>query len=482
MITTTLFRIPMCRELGTESFHEDDYYVSCQSSSFHTATVLGVVGVLAIPVGVPLVFYLRMRAKVQELGGLANENEAGGAKLVADDVDDGADHYAFLVSDYKPQAWYWETVSYSRKLCLNGWTVIVGRGTMGQVFFATLTSAAFLIWHMRVFPFVVRKHNIMEAIGEATLLLMYTTVLLLRNDSDDDWSAEWVSKAGYGWMLAVLYVVICPSPLFYSLWLRLSGNGAVDEADNEGAGVFASEEYENPLGPGPDEVSAAVGVLPAALSAEQRARRAKVQQRKSKSLASDLAKAQAEISKQAAEIKSLIKERGGGGETLSTDGSVVVDALTVELESIQKFVEDDSLSEEVRAAARETREGRVSARVQLLQHDAKKQALVLEQNDFVLQQDGLQLAARRRDLTYRGASDGLETALSASTALRAWLGEHRLLHHEAVILAVVGPYCALPDLENLDEPDVAAATANMTRSEARRFSAAVAALAATRDE
>jgi hypothetical protein len=123
----------MCRELSGSSFHESDYWVSCDSSSFATVLVVGSLGILLVPIGIPLAFYLKMRTKVQQLGGEPNENAAGGAKLVADDADDGSDQFAFLCQDYKPSAWYWETVSYLRKLCLNGWTVVVGRGTMGQV-------------------------------------------------------------------------------------------------------------------------------------------------------------------------------------------------------------------------------------------------------------------------------------------------------------------------------------------------------------
>ena len=93
---------------------------------------LGAVGVLLVPIGIPLAFYLKMRTKVQQLGGQPNESAIGGAKLVADDSDDESDQFAFLCGDYKPLAWYWETVSYARKLCLNGWAVVVGRGTMGQ--------------------------------------------------------------------------------------------------------------------------------------------------------------------------------------------------------------------------------------------------------------------------------------------------------------------------------------------------------------
>ena len=125
--------VPMCRELNGAAFHESDYWVSCDSSTFTTVLVFGVFGVLLVPIGIPLAFYLKMRSTVQELGGEANESATGGAKLVADDQDDASDRFAFLCQDYKPSAWYWEIVSYVRKLCLNGWAVVVGRGTMGQV-------------------------------------------------------------------------------------------------------------------------------------------------------------------------------------------------------------------------------------------------------------------------------------------------------------------------------------------------------------
>ena len=110
-----------------------------------------------------------------------------------------------------------------------------------QIYFATLTSGLFLFWHLRAWPFKVQKHNVTEAIGEGTLLLMYTTCLLLRNTDDNVWSNEWVSRAGYGWMLVGLFVIVCPSPMFYSLWLRSTGK---DQGDPDG--VYTT----NPLGDG----------------------------------------------------------------------------------------------------------------------------------------------------------------------------------------------------------------------------------------
>ena len=98
---------------------------------------------------------------------------------------------------------------------MNGLAVVVGRGTMGQVYFAAISTTLFFFLHVRTYPFVIYKHNLMEAIGQATQLVMYFTCLLLRNDDETVWESEWVNRTEYGWMLVFLYVVVCPSPMFY---------------------------------------------------------------------------------------------------------------------------------------------------------------------------------------------------------------------------------------------------------------------------
>lgn len=52
--------------------------------------------------------------------------------------------------------------------------------------------------HLKSEPFVIPKHNLMEAIAEVTLIVMYMTCLLLRDVDEDAWTSEWVSKEGYG--------------------------------------------------------------------------------------------------------------------------------------------------------------------------------------------------------------------------------------------------------------------------------------------
>eukprot|EP01043_Picozoa_sp_COSAG02_P025238 COSAG02_NODE_1411_length_12757_cov_226.591642_6_plen_137_part_00 len=100
-ICTTLFRVPQCKDYGDFSFHEDDYRIDCSTTYFKLVSAFAICTIILIPFGVPALFmYFMLRAK-QRLGGTVNETQLGGAKLVADDVDDESDVYGFLIADCK---------------------------------------------------------------------------------------------------------------------------------------------------------------------------------------------------------------------------------------------------------------------------------------------------------------------------------------------------------------------------------------------
>eukprot|EP01043_Picozoa_sp_COSAG02_P007055 COSAG02_NODE_207_length_29119_cov_41.071365_20_plen_248_part_00 len=217
----------MCTHFGGASFHEDDYTIDCSSSSFVWVESLAVFGVVLVPIGVPAAFtYFMLRAKQQLPDGIVNQTDLGGAKLSPDETEDAADTYGFLTKDYRPSCWYFEVVTvscaklfytsyprfttrlcalmvlapqYARKLLLGGISVLVGRGTMAQTYFMVATEAAFLMLHMRTYPFVVYKHNVIEALGHCSLMLLYAASLILRNVNEDDWDNEIFPQEACEW-------------------------------------------------------------------------------------------------------------------------------------------------------------------------------------------------------------------------------------------------------------------------------------------
>ena len=89
-ITTTLFRVPQCKDINYHSFHEDDFNIDCSSGSFYTVTGVAVLLILIVPVGVPVGFLFFMNRAKATLGGV-NMTVLGGAKLSSDAVDDEDD-------------------------------------------------------------------------------------------------------------------------------------------------------------------------------------------------------------------------------------------------------------------------------------------------------------------------------------------------------------------------------------------------------
>eukprot|EP01043_Picozoa_sp_COSAG02_P031427 COSAG02_NODE_2051_length_10000_cov_2.340471_4_plen_68_part_00 len=53
--------------------------------------------------------------------------------------------------------------------------------------FVIAAEAFYLMHHVRTFPFVLYKHNVIEALGHQSLMLMYAITLILRYDDETMW-------------------------------------------------------------------------------------------------------------------------------------------------------------------------------------------------------------------------------------------------------------------------------------------------------
>lgn len=112
MVCTTLFRVPQCRDLGLHEYHEDDYTVFCDSSSFYAAYAVALLMIILVPFGTPAAFLFYMYNAKQNLpDGKPNKTLLGGAKLCSAELKDEDDRYGFLCRDLRPEYWYYEIVT-----------------------------------------------------------------------------------------------------------------------------------------------------------------------------------------------------------------------------------------------------------------------------------------------------------------------------------------------------------------------------------
>jgi hypothetical protein len=80
-----------------------DYQISCASDEYLAFQILGTIGVLAVPVGIPslsLLILIKNGAGIRK--GSGNPN---------------FDRYEFLVADYKPNYYFFDCLEMLRKVC-----------------------------------------------------------------------------------------------------------------------------------------------------------------------------------------------------------------------------------------------------------------------------------------------------------------------------------------------------------------------------
>lgn len=473
-ITATLFRVPQCRELNDRLYHEEDYTIDCETGEFYFWATVSVGLILAIPIGVPSIFlFLMNRARLKLPGGKVNVTLLGGAKLIPDTVEDDQDSFGFLCRDCKPEYWYYEIVTYARKLLVGGLAIAVGRGTMAQGYFVAVCEAAFLMYHMRTYPYVRAQHNLVDAIGHFSLVLTYTIALILRNN-DSEFANESFPKEGYGWFVVFLYAVVLPAPTVYYFCNNTSES---DKDQPEQLGTTDNiGSFENPLtaedvagGDGTDDESNQVVRLPGTVGngstiAVHKLARIQREMRDTLSENQELKRKNATLLAEASGAKvGLEVATTGFSETAATDAPAsdlaAAPKLTAEEIKIHKWkqlAEDEYLNEETRAAAKENIEQTHALELALAKTATKK-------------------SFERREVQLEEA---LAPSIAARQDWRKWLGKNRLLQHEGKIAELCGEYTAVDDLPLLDQEDLDTITSIMTKVEAARFVAAIRAQAA----
>ena len=407
--------------------------------------------ILLIPVGIPGVFaFLMVRAK-RSLGGVVNETATGGAKLSSDDVEEEADAYGFLTRDYRPECYFYEIVTYSKKLVLGGVAVMVGRGTLAQTYFVITAEAFFLMHHMRTFPFVNYKHNVIDALGHQALMLMYAITLILRNDNDDIWRDEWFPQEGYGWFICFLCIFVLPSPTVYFYYKEQRVTNGTDDSFEE-----------NPLSTESDQSDVFdAGDPSTAIAPPARAKLAKMQ-REAKDTRAQIQKMQKQLQTNATEkedkdneiysLKAIATAKDESTKVQALQAKIVTleaqvarpqmelhdvsdgsgeaphQAVTTSSAVMKELATDETLSEETRESAKQAL-GEL-ANAQIL--ESKNAALERELDEG--KNATLRKLAIQGDSVRKLAMHGIVV----SEDMTKYLQGLRLLHHADAVINVVG--------------------------------------------
>jgi hypothetical protein len=167
-VSQTIFAGFNCRRLGDhEAWLSADYQISCNTVGHVVYIAIATIGVMVYPIGVPLgtVFLL-----VKNRHDMKVENSPGRLR------------YAFLVSDFKPQYYYWETVEMVRKVILTGLLMFMARGSTFQIVTAVAVMLCFLIGTARNMPYSELTSNWFKLFCETALLFTLVFSVFLKVD------------------------------------------------------------------------------------------------------------------------------------------------------------------------------------------------------------------------------------------------------------------------------------------------------------
>lgn len=324
--------------------------------------------------------------------------------------------------------------------------------------------------HFRSYPYALHKHNVLDGFGHTALVLTYMVTLILRHDKNDTsvWANEWFPKSGYGYVIVFLYVVVLPSPSIY-FYFKHRNDGEQDDS-----AASTSEYFTNPIGDAADsnvfdaydagsstkDARRLAGPLesrdqprnpafsPAAVAKLNRvARENRIENEV-------LTKQVTELSEQNEQLRMSVIASGGDLSTMpqtrtnrrskstalaepeQESEAPPVDPQQSSILAMKALAEDESLSEENRAAAKEALDTRVSNTIENELADATLHRLQRR----VQQEDSIEMVnkARLESIRKRNAV-AFEKVQDARMKLREWLGDMRLIAHEQRFLDVHTP-------------------------------------------
>ena len=279
-----------------------------------------------------------------------------------------------------------------------------------------------------------------------------------------------------GLFIVFLYVFVLPAPVVYYYFME---SNAVDDGKDT-PDVSDSLEFDNPLD---DFDNNSDAPLPSSSRARppssgggsnsggtSTVRLAKLQ-REGKELRTINQAQDAELQAKAAEIVALQQElaRVGGTVTVAAanDASsptkdspplapppppAPVDPRQKKLDQLKVFIEDETLTEEYRNAAKKAVLEHAGVQIRSSETESARMLARVEEAHFKQQMESVRL----RDI---GAS---EVALAARSSLRQFLGDQRLIEHEDKFLQAGGRDLSAADLVHFRDEEIDVISSDMT--------------------
>eukprot|EP01048_Picozoa_sp_COSAG05_P005948 COSAG05_NODE_368_length_10734_cov_4.853315_3_plen_1041_part_00 len=144
------------------------------------------------------------------------DTSAAAAVLVHRDVT-CLNEYAFMIESYRPDVTYWESLDMIRKLSLVGVVVLVGRGSVAQIAFGSMSSFLFFALHVKVWPLKSYEDNLFRMAAELHVFWVITIAFVLKSDLKH----ESLKLQFYDTILIISFVLCIPCGLIATILTKI---------------------------------------------------------------------------------------------------------------------------------------------------------------------------------------------------------------------------------------------------------------------
>ena len=168
-MTQTWFDHFDCRRLPDMHVLHADYDIQCfEGVQWWLLAFMSAAGLILVSFGVPCGLYAWMRWHWKAQMSLVKTEQ----KPCALAYRDLRQKYAFIAGEFRPEAFYAESLDLMRKLCLSGVVSWVAKGSVLQNLCSVLFSLIFVMIHIKVWPYPFAGANMLKLLADFQLVLI----------------------------------------------------------------------------------------------------------------------------------------------------------------------------------------------------------------------------------------------------------------------------------------------------------------------
>eukprot|EP01043_Picozoa_sp_COSAG02_P016792 COSAG02_NODE_746_length_17729_cov_37.532501_3_plen_579_part_00 len=178
-MTETWFNHFNCRQLPDMHVLQADYAIRCwEDTEWWLFASISAMGLILVSFGVPTGMYIWMRRDWKDEMHLVKTGQKSGPMAYRD----FGRKYDFVVGDFRPQAYYAESLDLVRKLFMTGIVGLIAKGTVFQSFCSVLFGMTFMILHVKLWPYPHTAPNLLKLFADLQVVLVSMLGLALRFD------------------------------------------------------------------------------------------------------------------------------------------------------------------------------------------------------------------------------------------------------------------------------------------------------------